>query len=339
MPTVLDLASEMTGQIPGLPRLLATKQVNLSLDQLQKEYLWSWNTGEGVLIIPDSVQDGTVAVTKFSPTITFDATAIAALNASPVSIIPITSRQFRKPGGPIYSILAYNSTTGVATLDRLYLEDSNASLQYLVYRVYYDPPSSDGVTPNTDFLRYLAILNYTQGYTISGRRLYMTQAQLNSRDPLRGAFGQPYYTATYKQTPNNPANANAVNQGFMQYELWPHCGFGQGLKCIYERQHVDLAMTDYLPSQCSIPLLKYKMFEHGYRWALQNSGRIPELKGVDWRFSLAEVMKAFKLELVGAKRNDKEILLNLVTPGSGMNAFLGPIDSNFMQSHDSPAMW
>lgn len=336
MPTVLDLASEMTLQIPGLPRLLAVKQVNQSIEKLQKEYLWSWNIGEGVLIIPDSVGSGTVAVTKYSDTITFDATAVAALNASPVSIIPIIKRQFRRPNGPVYNILSYNSTTGVTVLDRIYTEDTSASTDYIVYRVYYEPPATDGVTSNTDFLRYLSILNTNQGYSITGRRLYMTQQELNARDPLRGAFGQPYFMSSYKPTPNNPASANAVNQGFMQYEMWPHCISNQALKAIYERQHVDLVASAYVPSQMNLQLLKYKQLELGYRFALQNSARIPELKGVDWRFLLAEVEKMYRYELVGAKRNDKEIMLTLITPGNPINNFLGPIDANFMQSHDAP---
>jgi hypothetical protein len=335
MPTILDIASEMTGQIPGLARLMAAKFVNLAMEQLQQEYLWSWNTGEGIMIIPDGISAGSVAVTKFSPTITFDATAVTALNASGNNPA-ITDRQFRLPNGPIYNILAYNSSTGVSTLDRIYMESTNAAAGYNVYKVYYGPPSSDGTTPNVDFLRHLSILNYTQGYTIAGRRLYMTQAQLNGRDPLRGAFGQPYYLAAYKQTPNNPANANAANQGFMQYELWPHCVLGQGLKSIYERRHVDIPLSGYLPVQASYPVIKYRAFEHGYRWALQNAGRIPELKGVDWRFMLADVKKQYLYELVGAKRNDKEILTNIFEPGAGLNSFLGPIDANFWQSHDVP---
>lgn len=338
MPTVIDLAADLTGQIPGLPRLYAMKLVNKALEQMQLEYLWSWNIGTGILVIPDAVNAGTVAVAKFSNSITFNAAALAALNASPVATVPITSRQFRLPNGPIYNILAYNNTTGVAQLDRIYLEDTNATAGYLVYRVYYDPPSTDGVTPNVDFLRYLSVLNYTQGYAITGRRLYMSQAQLDMRDPLRGAFGQPYYLSAYKETPNNPANFGAVNQGFMQYELWPHCTFGQGLKAIYEKRHVDLTAGQYIPAQASGPLLQYKMLEHGFRWALQNAGRIPELKGVDWRFPLAEVQKKYTYELVGAKRNDKEIMLTIINPGGGMNAFLGPIDSNFWQSHDVAAL-
>jgi hypothetical protein len=67
---------------------------------------------------------------------------------------------------------------------------------------------------------------------------------------------------------------------------------------------------------------------------MQNAGRIPELKGVDWRFALSEVEKKYNFELVGAKRNDKEIVLDIIHPGStGIYDFQGPIDSNYAQSH------
>lgn len=70
------------------------------------------------------------------------------------------------------------------------------------------------------------------------------------------------------------------------------------------------------------------------RWAQQNAGRIPELKGVNWPLLLLEVEKRYNFELVGAKRNDQEILTDILRPGTaGIMDFFGPIDSNWAQSH------
>ena len=125
----------------------------------------------------------------------------------------------------------------------------------------------------------------------------------------------------------------------MKYELWPHPTYLMGLVCQYEKKHVDMAMTDYIPAQCPSSLIQYRAFEHAYRWAMQNSGRIPELKGVDWRFALVEVQKKYATELVSAKRNDNEIMLTILRPGTmGIYDFEGPIDSNFWQSHGLPAL-
>jgi len=80
----------------------------------------------------------------------------------------------------------------------------------------------------------------------------------------------------------------------------------------------------------------YRALEFGYRWAMQNVGRDPTLKGTDWRFLLAEIQKKYAMELVGAKRNDKEIVVTILRPGSAnLLNFLGPIDSNWLQSHDT----
>ncbi len=328
MPTLQSLAAELTGSIPGLSNLFARKYINQALEEIQQDYLWSWNIGEGVLYCPTAVTAGTVTVTQFSLTVQFDATAKAALNAFGTNP-PITKCQFRVPSsGPIYNITAYDSTTGIATLDRFYTEATNTGQLYTIYRIYYDPPSVDGTTANTDFLRYLSILNPINGYSIVGKRLYMTREELNRRDPLRGALGIPYYAANYK--PNS--------LGQMQIELWPQCVSTLGLLCAYQKKHTDLALTDSIPSQASAVLLRYGAFKYAYRWALQNSTRIPELKGVDWRFALAEAQKTYDIEMVRAKKNDKEIKLKIFRPGSGWTLdFQGPIDSNFMQSHGVPA--
>ena len=346
MPTLQDVAGELTGQIPGLPNVYARKFVNRAYEEIKREKLWSWNVGQGILVTPQIIQDGagTVTCTQFSPTITFDATAITALAPYVLANPPLTKRQFRIMGGPVYSLILYNPITGVATLDRIYGENSVSGSMFSIYRCYYDAPSTDGTFAATtnDFLRHLSILNPIQGYTIAGRRLNMSQEELNRRDPMRGAQGNPYYAARYRPSPISiltGAQTSSPNLGAMIYELWPHPTFQMNLISNYERQHVDLAPGDYFPNQCSVPLVQYRTFEYAYRWAMQNAGRIPELKGVDWRFALSEVQVKYAKELVMAKKNDEEISLTLIRPGTaGLYDFWGPIDSNFFQSHGLPAL-
>jgi len=330
MATLIDIAADLTGQVPGLPNLFARKYVNTAIQEIRKDYLWSWNIGEGILIIPEGISAGTVSLTRYSASIQFDATAQAVLNpVAPSLTAPLTSRQFRVPGGPIYNLVSYDTVTGIGTLDRIYTEPTDPAASYLVYKIYYGPCSSDGVTPNNDFLRYMVLVNNINGYAITGKRLYMTRATLQRRDPLRGAIGLPYYMASYK--PNS--------DGFMTYEMWPGCVSSLTLLCNYEKLHVDLGLRDSLPAQLPAPLVTYRALEYAYRWAMQNAGRLPELKGVDWRFALSEAKQSYTKELVGAKRNDKEILLNIFRPGSGyVYDFEGPIDSNFYQSHGLPML-
>lgn len=96
---------------------------------------------------------------------------------------------------------------------------------------------------------------------------------------------------------------------------------------------------DYFPVPANLKLIQFKAQEYAYRWAIVNQGRIPELRGVDWRYLLEEVKRSYSLELVTAKRQDNEIMLNVLRPGSaGIYDFEGPIDSNFYQSHGLPAL-
>ena len=121
----------------------------------------------------------------------------------------------------------------------------------------------------------------------------------------------------------------------MQDELWPHPTFQQSYLAQYVKQHVNLALNDYLPNQMPPNLLRYKAKELAFRWAMQNAGRIPELKGVDWRFALSEVQKKYNFpNSLVQNENDKEIMLDIIHPGStGIYDFQGPIDSNYAQSH------
>lgn len=339
MPTLLEASANLVGEIPSLPRLTAQKYINQAILEIRKDYMWSWNIGEGVLITPGMVSDGTVAVVLGSNQVTFDLDARLLMDDLDSANPPLIERQFRIPGGPLYNILGWDGPNGVMTLDRIYGETTGDGLAYNVYRAYYDPPSVDGITPNNDFLRYLTINNTQQGYTISQKRLNQPREILNRRDPMRGALGSPYYAFVYKPRPNIlPSTLGLTTggptNGLMQYELWPHPTYQNSLLAQYVRQHVDLVPNDSLPYGCSETLVKYRALEFAYRWAGQNVGRFPELKGTDWRFYLAEVQKKYSVELVGAKREDKEIMMTILRPGTANLAnFLGPIDDSWAQSH------
>lgn len=339
MPTLLEVSAKLVGEIPSLPRLFAQNYVNDAILEIRRDYMWSWNIGEGILITPGIVSDGTVSVVQFSNIVTFDITAKTVLDLLQNANPPLIDRQFRIPGGPVYNILGYDDVAGTAMLDRIYGEDTAPNEGYNIYRCYYDPPSTDGVTANNDFLRYLTINNTNQGYTISGRRLNQPREILNRRDPMRGAQGSPYYAFVYKPKPNIVPGTLGLTtggptNGLIQYELWPHPTYQNSLLAQYVKSHVNLVPNDYLPYGCAETLVKYRALEFAYRWAGQNVGRYPELKGTDWRFYISEVEKKYAMALVTAKREDKEIMLTILRPGSAhLSNFLGPIDDAWAQGH------
>lgn len=342
MPTLIDVAADLSGTIPGLSNIFARKFVNRALEEVKREKLWSWNIGTGVIVIPQIYSSGgLVSVIQFSQSIQFDATAQAGLLPLVLANPPLTTRQFRIGAGPVYSLVGYDIATGIGTLDRIYGEDTASGAMFVIYKCYYGPPSSDGTTANitTDFLRHLVINNPIQGYAIAGRRLNMSQEELVRRDPLRGAQGNPYYIAAYRPSPIVGLQTSSPDYGILMHEYWPHPTFQMNLISQYERQHVDLAPGDYFPNQCSVPLVTYKALEYGYRWAMQNAARIPELRGINWLNSLLEVKGQYRQDLLSAKKNDSEISPTILRPGSaGLYDFWGPIDSNFFQSHGLPAL-
>lgn len=343
MAQLIDLSAQLSGDIPGLPQAFARKHVNEAFAEVKRERLWSWNIGEGILLTPQILQGaGTVSVVNGNPFITFDTIARSAIAPFLLQNPPFIQYQFRVGAGPIYNYVTYDPSTGIAMLDRIYGETTFGGATFATYKCYYGPPSVDGTQTGQvqDFLRYLSINNTTQGYVISGRRLYMTREELNRRDPLRGAQGNPYYAATYRPTPNSSALPQASGgQGIMLYELWPHPTYQQSLLCQYEKDHFTMQPYDYFPVPANLKLIQFKAQEYAYRWAIVNQGRIPELRGVDWRYLLEEVKRSYSLELVTAKRQDNEIMLNVLRPGSaGIYDFEGPIDSNFYQSHGLPAL-
>lgn len=340
MPTVQEMAAQLVGEIPGLPFLFAKNYINQSLADVSQDYLWSWNVQEGEILVPQIITTGAVSVTQFSNALQFDTQARAALDPQALANPALTTRQFRVGGGPIYNLISYDTNTGIGALDRLYAEGTSATATYSIYRCYYGPPTIDGNPPTGEpnFLRYLSILDPINGYCIAGKRLYLAREALNRRDPMRGSLGQMLYASPYRPSPNTLNSDGTIvrtsGSGQMQYEFWPHPTAQQQLQGQYALNALQLNINEYLPAQCPANIIRYKAKEFAIRWAMSNMGRVPELKGVNWPLALTEILKEYNFHLVGAKRNDKEILLTILRPGSaGIMDFFGPIDSNWAQSH------
>lgn len=324
MSNLFDLAGELVGQIPGLPHPAAVKFVNKGWQDVRRERLWSFLVGAGEIITPDSISVGLASVTKFSTAVVFDATAQAVLNPLSVGATPsLDSRQFRLPGGPIYNLIGYDGAGG-GTLDRVYGEATNATATFQIYKLYYSVPSPD-------LLAYTVILDPINGYAISGRRLTGTREEIDRRDPMRGSQGIPYYLFTYKPDAN----------GVMQHELWPSPVRSQTYQCSFVRKGIDLATgTSILPNVEIEGLVIQRALFWAARWAAMNVGRLPELRGVNWINQMSEINQSYKKDLVKAKRNDNEVMLtNFVNWDVSTLNFLGPIDSNWAQSHDSSGVW
>src|SRR5271169_6135804 len=141
-----NYCSELVGTIPRLPYPLAQTLVNRAWKNIRDMRLWSWLVSLDDIEAPTIITNGTVTVTQNSNQVLMDATAKSALLAVALSNPPLASptlgqgRQIRigvtGSGGPIYNIIAVDSTTGYLTLDRNYADSSGSGQPYFVYKCY-----------------------------------------------------------------------------------------------------------------------------------------------------------------------------------------------------------
>ncbi len=335
----VDLSSELTGRMPGLSPFLADTFINRAWREIRDERQWSFLKEDCAIVCPVQATAGAVAITQFSATVTCDAdasAALAVLAASLPSPLDLTAVQIRFGGtgnagfsGQIYGIASADvsvPTAYVLTLDRVLVQTTNATSGYQCYRAYIKPTVDD-------FLNWVSVVDMTNGWRL--KKDY-TSTMFDGKDPQRQAQGLAYYIGAFKGNPGTEPRP--------QYELWPHPTSGQVFYCRFQRQGQDFLLpTDQQsPIVPSSLIVERALGYHAYRWANENIGRIPQLKGPSYIALMLESRKVYMEQLVKAKRQDDEQELTTVwARGHGLihgrGGFKGmvdfPIDSNFMQSH------
>jgi hypothetical protein len=314
----LQLYSELLGYLPKLSPQLAKNLVNRAWRDIRDARLWSFNTREAVVLAPSIVTAGTVTVTQYANTVTFDATALAAINLFP-SVIPVTTRQFRVgSGGPIYSITAWNSVTGVATLDRMYAEPTASAQTYSIYKCYYPAPESG-------FVRWVSFFDPINAYPL---RLHRSKSDFDKWDPQRGALGLPVYIGAYREGLSTDVAANLP-----LFEAWPHPTSALGYMTLYEVRGADLvADADALPFAIPDDLVTRKARWRAYEWAEANKGSHPELQSTNWLPLMKTVDDEYQNQLRDVIRSDAETFLTGFTDRQRQGRY--PNTGQFLASHD-----
>src|SRR6266404_3893923 len=195
-----DFSLRLVGEIPKLSIDLAQLFVQDAGRDIWDAHQWSFLESEGVLYAPDAISSGSFSITFGSNSVVADATAKAAL----INLVRpfITKRQIRFAGSPLYNISAFDSSTGIITLDRIVREATNASISYSVYRAYYGFPEDGDGNEVSDFKAFRSIYNPAQGYAFGD--LTKQSEWLDAIDPQRTSFDNPIYLAQYKSTSNVP---------------------------------------------------------------------------------------------------------------------------------------
>jgi len=311
---------ELMYQTPQLPQELASRLVNRAWRDIRDSRLWSFNVAQGVFVSAGQIITGTFSTTRFQNTMTASSSAKTALNA--VTFPPLTIRQIRfgvpTAAGPTYNITDWDSVNGVLTTDLMYTETASATTPYQILECYYYIYTGQQEKV-TDFLKFISIKDPITGYTL---KYGYTRPEIDQMDPQRAYQGQPYWVCQYK----------VDSQGVPLFELIPNPTTNQRYDVLYQKRGSDLAEGDTLNSVCENAIMELGL-GRAAQWALRNIGRYSELKGTDWRFIFSEHKRAFAELLEQAERQDEETFLQNYIPD--IVPRFGPIDSNFMQAHDT----
>lgn len=293
---------ELRGAVPKLPIDYARTLINRAWRQVRESALWSFNILEFSWISPPQVTTGTANITQGATTGTFDASAIAALNASVTLYSPITSRQFRVAFGGIYNIIQYNSVTGAFTLDRPFGDQGGAAITFQIYQVYYTPPVKD-------FLALFSVRNPQMFMTLD---LSKTRAWLDATDPQRTWYQFPSKVIKFGTDQRGAGTSTpSATLGYPLYELW-----GQPLQLFtYQvygcRKGADLsAATDTLPPAVGEDLVLSRAKAYAYEWAEANKDMVPRASGPDFRFLIGQSLDVYQKLLVQYRRQDRELVNN-----------------------------
>ena len=138
MGSLAQFASELKVWMPQIDPLACPTLVARAWQDIRKAREWSFLKQTGCVFAPSIITTGTVRVTQFSTQIVADATAAPFWNAVAITqapAYPLTLRQFRVTGGPVYNIIGWDGTN-TATLDRPYAETSASGGSYMIYMPY-----------------------------------------------------------------------------------------------------------------------------------------------------------------------------------------------------------
>jgi len=295
----IDMVSELTGVVPKMPYPYAKTVINRAAQDTYRQNLWSFQLFETNWVSPSLINAGHVAVTQGLNQVTFDATARAAINALGSGPIPtpITQRQFRVDVSTIYSIWVYNSSTGVATLDRPYTDVTAAAAPYSIFQCYYPAPFKDFKT----WINVRDMLNFND------LNIWLSRKEIDFRDPQRTLYYIPTHVVPY-QPDQNPASPT---YGWPLFELWgapltPYVYQCYGLR----KGPLLVSDTDTLPLCIGEDCIMARSRVYAYEWAEANKGDIPREQASDHRFLIGLATTEWTRLRRDYRKDDRETMDN-----------------------------
>lgn len=299
------MVAELRGSVPKLPFAFSRTLINRAWRVIRQSNLWSFNLFESSLITPPLLNSGTVTTIQGVSSITFDPTiavpAIAAWQAANPYVF-LTQCQFRVGVGGIYNIIAYNSVTGIATLDRIFADPGGAGQSYFIYQVYYTPPMSD-------FLTWMSVRNPVMYLDLE---LSVTRAEIDSRDPQRSWYQFPTHVVSFGTDQRGAGTPTpSATLGWPLFELWGQPVTPFTYQCYGLRKGTPLVNpTDTLPFSIGEDLVMARARAYAYEWAEANKSMEPRAIGPDFKFLIGKTMDEYKTLLTLYRKQDRELTNN-----------------------------
>ena len=323
MSTLAQFAAELKSWHSDIDPLATLPLVKRAYKDIRDSREWSFLNQTGSWFAPSIITSGTVHVTQFSTSVVADATAsplwlAVALPAPPA--LPLTLRQFRVTGGPIYNIIAYDGTSTI-TLDRPFAEQSATAASYMIYQPYVPSPA-------VDFKRSLSMVDPINMYRFRYRNLFRTQKEVDRVDPNRQNYSTPIWMAAhdYVLMPGD-------TQQRPRFEAWP--GPVQQIGYIWEYMTKGDAVlpTDVLPGQIPDQVIMARARHYGHE-LVANQPNVDVNTKAYHLSALTRVDAEYRDLLNTAQLRDNEIFDSRVVSEDCGPTFSGPLDSNWLQSHE-----
>lgn len=306
--TIGDVIRAVRLHSPLAPYFLVSYWVKSAYSKICDARGWSFLRAEGEFLL-NAQKTGTVNVTRGSATISGGTFAYATSDIN---------RQFRTgTGSPIYTII--DATAGVSfTLDRVYGSSTATGTLATVMDAYLTVPA--------DFQRFIAVLDVANNWQL---HLWVTEDELNSWDTQRSSTGTPWAVVSRKLA------TSGTLSGRIQYELWPYQTGQYNYPYFYMRRPETLDESTALlgPLAADGNILVTLSLAESSKWP-----GIEGKKNPYFNLALAnQLEKQANDQLDRLQVLDEEVYMTWMLTSRWPRAF-APIDSKFLQSHDSPSM-
>lgn len=290
--------------------MLCRQWVQWAYNRACERHNWSHLRTESV-IRTEAPKTGTCSVVSQGATVTGVGLTFAATDVG---------RQFRVASLPIYTILTVDVTGATScTLDQVYFGDTVAAATGTILDAYITMPE--------DFGEFMSILD-----PINRWRLHwnVTEEDLNRWDPARQSSTSPRAMVSQR------LSTLATTIGRARYEMWPYGTSARTYPLLYRRKPEVLADADNFIGPFARRAMDVLLDGALSRAALWPGTQ--EHKNPYFNLTLAKAHEeSYEKDLLDMEVKDDELYPTWKVYADYQYAPL-PLDSNWMQSHDSSAV-